>query len=129
VEITAWLVASAPFLALLVAWVIRRRTAKHRAEAAAAAKAKAEADAKEAAKEAERKSDRDTFATYNAAIRERETELERQLAESTRDRYQEIRELKAEHVKEISELRDRVKELEKEVVVLRGLVGRSGSAP
>lgn len=128
-EITAWLVAAAPFLTLLIAWVIRRRTATHRAELAAQAKAAEEAKRKEDVKEAERQSDRANFAAINSAIQRRETDLERQLAENNREHNQEIRALKADHAKEMAELRDRVKELENEVVLLRGLVGRSGNAP
>jgi metal-responsive CopG/Arc/MetJ family transcriptional regulator len=129
VAITTWLVAAAPFLTLFIAWVVRRRTARHRKELAAQAKAAEDAKLKEDAKEAERKSDRANFAAINSAIQRRETDLERQLTETNREHNQEIRALKADHAKEMSELRDRLKELEKEVALLRGLVGRSGSAP
>lgn len=128
VAITSWLVAVSAVLALIIPLVIRRRVAKHRAQAALDAAASAREVAKEKITEANREADRQNFITINAAIQKRETELDRQLAESTREHNQEIRVLKADHLKEMSELRGRVKELEKEVALLRGLV-RSRDTP
>jgi hypothetical protein len=121
-EITAWLVAAAPFVGLLISYIVRRRTAKHREQAAAAKAIADTAAAKEAAAEAERKSDRENFATINSAIQRREAELDRQLTERTREHNQEIRTLKAEHAAETRELRNRIEVLEKQVETLRGLV-------
>lgn len=122
VTITTWLVAAAPFVALITGLVIRRRTAQHQEQAKrAAAQQKAE-EAKEKAAEAARKADLDNFTAINSAVQRRENELERQLTESTREHNQEIRTLKAEHAAETRELRNRIEVLEKQVDILRGLV-------
>lgn len=127
VTITAWLVAVAPFVALITGLIIRRRTAKHRDQAKRDKELAARQAVKESAAEAERKADRDNFASINSAIQRREAELDRQLTENTREHNQEIRALKAAHAAETKELRSRIEILEKQVDILRGLVNERRS--
>lgn len=129
VAITSWLVAISAVLALVIPVMVRRRATRHREQAKIDAATAAREAAKEKAAEIDRKTDRDNFASVNAAIQRREAELDRQLIESTREHNQEIRALKADHSREMAEIRDRVKELEKQVVFLQGLLRNPGSTP
>jgi flagellar biosynthesis/type III secretory pathway M-ring protein FliF/YscJ len=127
VTVTSWLLVVAAFLALIIPLAIRRRTAKHREQADRDKQVAAREAAKEQAAEANREADRKNFTSINAAIQKREAELDRQLAESTREHNQEIRTLKTEHAAETRELRNRIEVLEKQVEILRGLVNERRS--